>query len=185
MSLPEADWSEGREKGQHFTPEQREDAVRTYLSVGSYRKAGAILGITWQVIALWKHREPEWWEETVAKIQMELEEQYRAGWRNVLSSALSVMQDRLENGNHKLVKCYTEDGEVKTEIVRVPVEAKDAVVIGGIACDKLRVSMGLPSRIVAKTEDGDRLNDLRKLAKASREARKLGDVEHPAEVKTH
>lgn len=175
-----------RQKGDILTPEQREEAVRTYLALGSYVKAGAALGIAWQTIALWKHRDPVWWEETVAKIQMELEEQYRAGWRNVLSSALSVMQDRLENGNHKLVKVEAgEDGEFKPVIVRVPVEAKDAVVIGGIACDKLRVSMGLPSRIVGKVEDNDRLNDLRKLAQASREARKSAPVEHPAEVKPH
>jgi hypothetical protein len=178
--------TEQAEKRRHYTPEERENAVRTYLALGSYVKAGEALGMCWQAIALWKHRDPVWWEETVAKVQMELEEQYRAGWRNVLSNALSVMQDRLENGNHKLVKVETgEDGQHKPVIVRVPVEAKDAVVIGGIACDKLRVSMGLPSRITGKVEDNDRLNDLRKLAQASREARKSAPVEHPAEVKPH
>lgn len=178
--------AEHREKGEHLTPDERENAVRTYLALGSYRKAGEALGISWQAIALWKHRDPVWWDETVAKVQIELEEQYRAGWRNVLSSALTVMQDRLENGNHKLVKVEKGDsGEFEPVIVRVPVEAKDAVVIGGIACDKLRVSMGLPSRIVGKVEDNDRLNDLRKLALASREARNSVAVEHPAEVKPH
>jgi len=173
-------------RGQHYTDEQREGAVRMYLALGSYKKAGEALGMCWQAIALWKHRDPVWWEETVAKIQIELEEQYRAGWRNVLSSALSVMQDRLENGNHKLVKVNKADsGEIETVIVRVPVEAKDAVVIGGIAADKLRVSMGLPNRIVSKVEDNDRLADLRKLARASREARDMEPVKHKGEVKTH
>ena len=177
---------EGREKGEHYTPEQREEIVRTYLALGSYKKAAAALGISWQAIALWKHRDPVWWEETVAKIQTELEEQYRAGWRNVLSSALTVMQDRLENGNHKLVQVGKDgDGNIQTQIVRVPVEAKDAVVIGGIAADTLRVSLGLPNRITKKVEDNDRLNDLRKLALASREARQSAPVEHPAEVKPH
>lgn len=169
-----------------YTPEEREAGVRAYLALGSYKKAGEATGICHQAIGLWKHRDPVWWDETVAKVQMELEEQYRAGWRNVLSSALSVMQDRLENGNHKLVQVgKDEDGNVVTQIVRVPVEAKDAVVIGGIACDKLRVSMGLPSRIVGKAEDNDRLNDLRKLALASREARKSTEVAHEGEVKPH
>lgn len=178
--------SEETGKRRIYTDEERESAVRTYLALGSYVKAGEALGMCWQAIALWKHRDPVWWEETVAKIQMELEEQYRAGWRNVLSSALSVMQDRLENGNHKLVQVgKDENGKVITEIVRVPVEAKDAVVIGGIACDKLRVSMGLPNRITGKVEDNDRLGELRKLAQASREARKSEPVEHPAEVKPH
>lgn len=178
--------SEPRQKGQHLTPEERETAVRTYLALGSYVKAGAALGIAWQTIALWKNRDPAWWDETVAKVQMELEEQYRAGWRNVLSSALSVMQDRLENGNHKLVQVGKDaDGNVVTQIVRVPVEAKDAVVIGGIACDKLRVSMGLPSRITGKVEDNDRLNDLRKLAVAQRQARNSPPVAHEGEVKPH
>ena len=63
----------------------------------------------------------------------------------------------------------TEDGH---KTVRVPVQAKDAVVIAGIAADKLRVSMGLPSRITGTADDGDRMEKLRKLAEASRAARK-------------
>lgn len=183
--------SKPREKGQHLTAEERETAVRTYLAVGSYKKAAELLGtperpFCWQTIALWKHRDPAWWEETVAKVQLEMEEQYRAGWRNTLTSALSVMQDRLENGNHKLVQVGKgEDGKIETAIVRVPVEAKDAVVIAGIAADKLRTSLGLPSRIVSKVEDNNRLDDLRKLAVAQRKARNSAAVEHPAEVKPH
>lgn len=170
-----------------YTEEEREAAVRAYLALGSYKKAAEACGMyCHEAIAVWKHRDPLWWDETVAKIQMELEEQYRAGWRNVLSSALTVMQDRLENGNHKLVQVgKDDDGNVVTQIVRVPVEAKDAVVIGGIACDKLRVSMGLPNRITGKAEDKDRLNDLRKLAQASREARNSAPVAHEGEVKPH
>lgn len=159
------------EQRHHYTEEEREQAVRAYLALGTYRKAGELTGVTWQAIALWKHRDPQWWDETVAKIQAELEEQYRAGWRNVLSAALNVMQDRLENGNHQLITFKNAEGKVETRLERVPVPAKDAVVIGGIAADKLRVSMGLPNRITGKVEDNDRLEELRKLAEASRKAR--------------
>jgi hypothetical protein len=147
-----------------YSEEQKVLAVSCYLSAGSYRKAEELCGVKWQAIAQWKHRTPDWWQETVDKLNAEMEEQYRAGWRNVLVKSLDVMQDRLEHGNHKLLK----DGT----IVRVPVEAKDAVVIGGIAADKLRVSMGLPNRITGKVEDNDRLEELRKMAEASRAARK-------------
>lgn len=155
----------------HIVEDARENAVRCYLALGSYRKAGEMSGVAWQSIAAWKHREPAWWDETVAKIQAEMEEEYRAGWRSVLSKSLDVMQDRLENGNHQLIQIKTEKG-VETRLERVPVPAKDAVVIGGIAADKLRVSMGLPNRITGKVEDNDRLEDLRKMAEASRAARK-------------
>jgi hypothetical protein len=152
----------GHEFAKKYTPEQKEHAISCYLATGSYTKAAALCDMPWQTIALWKHRDPRGWEEIVGKLNAEMEEQYRAGWRNVLVRSLDVMQDRLENGNHVLTK----DG-----IVRVPVPAKDAVVIGGIAADKLRVSMGLPNRITGKVEDNDRLDELRKLAEASRKAR--------------
>lgn len=156
---------------QKYTEEQKVYALSCYLAAGSYKKAAEQCQIPWQSIALWKYRDPTWWQETIDKLNMEQEEQYRAGWRQVLTRSLDVMQDRLEHGNHKLVKVVMEDGQIKSEIVRVPVEAKDAVVIGAIAADKLRVSLGLPSRITHKVDDNDRLDALRKLATAAREAR--------------
>lgn len=160
------------EKHTMYTEEQKRLGVSCYLASGSYEKAERLCGIKWQTIAQWKNRTPDWWDETVASLNAEMEEQYRAGWRGVLSKSLDVMQDRLENGNHMPVKVKKEDGSSGYEMVRVPVPAKDAVVIGGIAADKLRVSMGLPNRITGKVEDNDRLEELRKLAEASRAARK-------------
>jgi hypothetical protein len=156
----------------HVAEDDKERIIGLYLAYGSYRKAAEAGGVSWQTIALWKHRDPSGWQDIVDKLNAELEEQYRAGWRNVLVRSLDVMQDRLEHGNHKLLK----DGT----IVRVPVEAKDAVVIGGIAADKLRVSMGLPNRITGKVEDNDRLEQLRKMAEASRAARKDKEPPEPA-----
>lgn len=160
----------------HYTDEQKETAVRCYLAGGSYAKAEALSGVKKEAIALWKHRNPEWWEEMVQKISAEMEQETQSGWRRVLGKALNVMEDRLENGNHQLIQFKGADGKVETRLERVPVPAKDAVVIGGIAADKLRVSMGLPNRITGKVEDNDRLEELRKLAEASRAARKGTDT---------
>lgn len=151
----------------HHTDEEREEAVRAYLALGSYDKAATACRMSAIAIAVWRHRHPDQWEELVQKVQCEMEERYRAGWRGVLSNALDVMQDRLQNGNHKPVR----DKEGQYTMIRVPVEAKDAIVIAGIAADKLRVSLGLPNRITGKVQDNDRLEELRKLALASREAR--------------
>lgn len=163
-----------------YTEEQKVLAVSCYLSAGSYRKAQELCGVKWQAIAQFKHRDPQWWQDTVDKLNAELEEQYRAGWRSVLVKSLDVMQDRLEHGNHQLIQFKGKDGSVETRLERVPVPAKDAVVIGGIAADKLRVSMGLPNRITGKVEDNDRLEELRKMAEASREARKGKDPSEQA-----
>jgi len=167
-----------RRKGQHYSDEQREEAVRAYLALGSYEKAAQVVGMTKEAIAVWRHRHPDQWEEIVQKVQCQMEEQYRAGWRGVLSNALDVMQDRLANGNHKPVR--GEDGEYK--MLRVPVEAKDAIVIAGIAADKLRVSLGLPNRITGKVQDNDRLEELRKLAAASRAARDKSEPSDPPTI---
>jgi hypothetical protein len=164
----------------HYTDEERENAVRCYVAGGSYSKAEAMCGVPKTAMAVWKHRDPQWWDDTITKIHMEMEEQYRAGWREVLGLGLDAMQDRLRNGNHMPIKVKKEDGTFDYEMVRVPVPAKDAVVISGIAADKLRVSMGLPNRITGKVEDNDRLESLRKMAEASRAARTGKEPSEPA-----
>ena len=136
--------------------------MQCYLSTGFYKKASAASGVPWQTIAFWKNSAP-WWDEMCAKLTMEMEEQYRAGWRKVLGGSLEAIEDRLLNGNHVMTK----EG-----IVRIPVQAKDAVVIAGIACDKLRVSLGLPTRITKSASDIDRMAALREAAMADQAARK-------------
>jgi hypothetical protein len=74
------------------------------------------------------------------------------------------------------------DKEGEYTMIRVPVEAKDAIVIAGIAADKLRVSLGLPNRITGRVQDNDRLEELRKLAAASRAARDKTEPTDPPTI---
>lgn len=166
-----------RQQGKERSPEEREEAVRAYLATGDCAKAAKLTGLPERTIQTW--RTAAWWDEVAARVCQELEEAYRAGWRGCLSGALDVMQDRLEKGNYATDRgrpCYeTEaDGTFKRDAegrlipIRVPVPAKDAIVIAGIAQDKLRLSLGLPTSITKREGDEDRLSKLRKKAEEDR-----------------
>jgi hypothetical protein len=145
-----------------YTDEHKELAVRAYLAMGTYDKASAVCGVPRSTIAWWRQKAP-WWDDLAAKVHQEMEETYRAGWRGVLEKALDQIADRVANGNWVLSR----DGT----ITRVPVSARDLILVAGIAQDKLRLSLRLPSRIVAREFVEDRLAELRKLAEADRESR--------------
>jgi hypothetical protein len=138
---------------------ERRAVVKAYLLLGTIEKASQATGVAEGTIKTWRYGNPEWWAETADSITQEMEGQYQSGWRRVLGKAVEQMEDRLSNGDEKLLRDGTK--------VRVLIAAKEAAVIAGIAADKLRVSMGLPTRITQKA-DVDRLAKLRKIAEDSR-----------------
>lgn len=170
-----------------YSDEQRKEAVRCYLVTGECEAATKLCGVPAQTINHWKLH-ATWWDEVSLEVCLELEEKYRAGWRGALSGALDIMQDRLAHGNVAvhLGKPVYETNEAGEKVaVRVPIPAKDAIVIGAIAQDKLRLSLGLPSRIVAREADDDRLSRLRKVAEEDRRARGLTESPAEAPAKPH
>ena len=105
-----------------YTESERERAVRAYVTQGTLRAAEEATQIPWQTIAGWKHRDPQWWDQAVAKVTLSLIEQLtesdQSSLRRVRTRVIEMLEQRLAQGDQKL--------NVKTgELVRVEVPAKE------------------------------------------------------------
>jgi hypothetical protein len=112
---------------------------------GSLAKTSKACRIPLTTLYDWK--QSEWWVPLTDEVRNEKEDEFRAGFSGIIETALFRAKDALEHGDTKLVK--TKEGYQER---RVPVSAKDAIVMAAIAFDKLRLSENLPTTI-SKTTD--------------------------------
>ena len=129
--------------GSKYTDEDRRTAVLEYSLTGSVKEAAKRADIPRTTISDWK--KTAWWEEMLVKVRHEKEARILADNERIMDLAQREIEDRLANGDVQLVR--TKDG-VKEH--RVPVKARDAAVIKGIAEDKRRVQLNMPTSITAK-----------------------------------
>ena len=126
--------------GSKYGVQERIQVVVAFLVEGNVSRTSKATGIPKTTIRDW--RKTDWWEQLCEEVRSEKETEFQAGFTRIVESAIGQVEDRLKLGDVKLVK--TRDGH---EQVRVPVSAKDAIVIGGIGYDKLRLSLNLPTSI--------------------------------------
>ena len=148
-------------RGSQYDNQKRIEAAVHYLVHGSLTKAAKACSIPLTTLYDWK--QSDWWPPLTERIRSEKEEEFQAGFTRIVESAIGQVEDRLKLGDVKLVK--TRDGH---EQVRVPVSAKDAIVIGGIGYDKLRLSLNLPTSIRG-TSDKDLETLARKFEKIGKQ----------------
>ncbi len=120
----------------HYSDEQRRSAVAAYLSTGKYTLTAKICGLPWETVRDWRHQ--DWWDDCATSLRQSLEDESRAKLQAITHKALDSAIDRLDNG-----ETYVSKGEQ----IRVPVKARDAMLIAAMAYDKLRLSLNLPGRI--------------------------------------
>ena len=112
--------------GSKYTDEDRRQAVVLYLTLGTNIAVAKEIGCDDSTISRW--RETDWWQQEQQKVAAEIEDEFRAKLRGV---ALEGTELALESIRNKDVK------------------GKDAMVIAGIAYDKLRLSENRPTTITA------------------------------------
>ncbi len=139
--------------GSKYSDEDRRRAVLEYAICGVASKVARNMNIPETTLSGW--RKTDWWDGMLAEVRSEKEAKILADNERVMDLAQREIEDRLENGDVQLVR--TKDG-VKTH--RVPVKAKDAAVIKGIAEDKRRVQLNLPTSITNNSNTRERLQEL-------------------------
>ena len=154
--------------GSQYSDTDRIDVALSYLVHGNAQKVADQTGIPRRTIAQWKS-EP-WWDELLTEIRQQNEPEFQAGFKENIRLALSAVKDRLEHGETKLVK--GKDGEYIGK--KVPVGAKDSMVIAGISYDKWRLSRGDPTAITANV--GGSSEELRKIAKEEIQSARMKNV---------
>lgn len=156
------------QKRENYTEADRERAVAAYVSTGSYTKAEKVTGIKANTIYVWRNRRYQaWWSGVEERLREEYEAEHRASLREIICLGMRELQDRIEHGDYVLEK----DGKLR----RKPVNARDLVIASGTMIDKLRVSLGQPTSISGKPNEGAQ-DKLESLKQAARDSGKLADM---------
>lgn len=120
-----------------YDDDKRREVVALYLNYGKVKKVSEISGIPIHVIKHWV--KSEWWDTVAQGVRASVESSVRAKLSAVSTFALNETLDRLEHGDVKL--------DAKGNQHRVPVGARDTMLIAAMAYDKLRLSLNLPGKI--------------------------------------
>lgn len=103
-----------------YSPEQKINAVATYLSCGSVKKTAELTGLS--VNTLWYWKKEEWWKEFVDQIRVEDGQDLDSKLGRIVTKAIDAVEDRLERGDHIFDQ---KTGEIK----RIKIKASTALKI--------------------------------------------------------
>jgi transposase-like protein len=140
-----------------YSAQERIKVSALYLIHGNLSKVSREIDIPESTLRDW--RQSDWWEQLSVEIRDEKEDEFRAGFSRIIEAAQARVEEALDQGETKMFK--TKDGYEKK---LVPVGAKDAVMIGAISYDKLRISQNLPTSISAGTDTKGVLAKLEELS---------------------
>ena len=137
--------------GSKYTDEERRGAALEYGVYGNMAKVARTTGIPETTLFYWKNHS-DWWDTLVVEVRGEKADEQRQGYSLIVDKAHKETLDRLENGDF---------AHFKGEKFRIPVKAKDAAIIAGIATEKVRLSDNLPTSITA---NGNVEEEIKKIA---------------------
>lgn len=101
----------------HWSDKQKTEAIQSYLLLGNLSLTGRILGIPEVTLRKWKVM--PWWNDQINEFKTQEKIQLSSRLKKIVDASLTVVEDRLINGNFQL--------DQKTgEVTRVPVGLKDA-----------------------------------------------------------
>jgi len=127
--------------GSQYSDEQRRQAVALYIRHGVMSVVARHIDIPERTLNHWKTT--EWWDDVAAEICQGIEDELRAGLRNVSLEGTRQALKQLESGEMK---------------------GKDAMITASIAYDKLRLSENRPTRITGSSQVEDLAAQLAKLS---------------------
>lgn len=109
-----------RSEGGRWSWTTKQEVVERYLVLGNIQLVSALTGVDRGTISNWKKQ--EWWAELVAAYRGDKAVEVDATMSRVVDKALSIVEDRLENGDKVL-------NNKTGEIVNKPVSMKDAALV--------------------------------------------------------
>ena len=126
-----------RRPGSQYTREQILEAATKWAVSGKARRLAAELQIPQTTLQSWTQQ--EWWDDLIAQIRADQSQELDGMLSGVLHGAVAAVADRLEHGEYVL------DREGQQH--RVPVKARDAMLIAAISFDKRQIARSLPTSI--------------------------------------
>lgn len=163
----EISYNRGTDK---YTPEQKIQSVMYYLALGgNAKKVERKIGVPASTIRKWKSTAP-WWDMVMSKARMIKQDELDAMFTIVIHDVVDEIQDRIRGGDYKY--------DTKTgQTVRVPVSAKDLVIIQSMMFDKRSLLRGDPTSIKKESSPADSLKQIEnKLLKTIKDAKEQNVV---------
>ena len=140
--------------GSQYSREQVQEAAAHYVVTGSVAKVQELTGYPRQTIVDWSRT--DWWDSLTVAIRAEKSDELDGALSGLIHAATAAAADRIEHGDHVIDR----DGQLR----RVPVKARDAMLVAAVAFDKRQISRNLPTSI---SESGsDRLRALQEQLRA-------------------
>lgn len=138
--------------GRWWGEAQKVEAAKTYLLVGSYRVAAAVVGIPEETLKRWS--KSVWWKQLIEDFRQEDQLQLSARLKKLVDKSLSVVEDRLDKGDFVYDQ---KTGEMR----RRPVNMRDA---HKVALDMQERSEQLVNNNMERASDEQVADKLIKLA---------------------
>jgi len=123
---------------------EKKDAAAAYLVYGNSKMAGKQLSIPSRTIRTWT--KADWWPDYMAEAKEVMQAELDGRLTRIANLATENVIDRLEHGDEVL---DTRTGEAR----RKKVNARDCMVLGGIAIDKRQILRREPTVIKADNTD--------------------------------
>lgn len=142
-----------KKKSQHgwWSDKKKVEVVTSFLILGKSNLVSATTGVPEGTVRVWKTQ--PWWNEMVMAIQAESDQELDAKLAARIDKALTIVNDRLENGDFLY--------DPKTgEFIRKPVSLKDAWKVNAEMIDRRWLLRKQPKETSSQEAVGDILKNL-------------------------
>ena len=164
-----------KQPGSQYTNEQRRAVIADFVVTGNITKTAALHNMPEQTVRDWTNS--DWGVELCGEIREQKAPELDAHMTKLIDSAFDQAQDRIENGDFRLLKVKKaiqhDDGSVEIsedyELKRVPMGGKELIVGGAVVYDKQRLHRNQPTQIRAETADAQIqsfISEYRKIAQS-------------------
>ena len=162
-----------KQPGSQYTNVQRRAVIADFVVTGNITKTAALHNMPEQTVRDWT--KSDWGVELVGEIREQKAPELDAHMTKLIDSAFEQAQDRVTNGDYRLVKTKKalkhDDGSLEVaedyELKRVPMNGKDLIVGGAVVYDKQRLHRNQPTTIRAETATAQILASIEKYRKLS------------------
>ena len=151
------------------TREDRYKAAAALVATGNSKAASRESGIPASTIRHWSHNDDDF-QLICQEVRTEFGEKIKYKLAEIVDASADQILDRVRYGD---VIRDTRTGE----LVRVPVKARDLVIVNGVSFDKLRLAENQPTNIVQHENSDEHIKRLAEECKAISRAGRRGDLD--------
>lgn len=135
----------------YYTPEQKVNAVMTFVMTGTIKKSAKIIGMPQQTLNEWKNK-AVWWDDTVRECRKKKQDELDSMYTVLIHDIVGQVADRVENGDTKVDR--------NGVVTKIPMTGKDLAITMAVTFDKRQLLRGEATSRVEKVSEKERIERL-------------------------